>query len=206
VTPAATPDWADWKPNPIGPYTLGIEEEVMLLNPQAWSLTHQIEIVLPRMPADLAEQASAETHQSALELQTGVHADVESATEEIAHLRGQLQETLGPLGMRAGCAGTHPFAIWQETAVSPGERYQFVYGSMRELARREPTFALHVHVGISDPETAIEVANRLRVHLPLLLALSANSPFWQGRDTGLASARTRRPSTPTSTTSSRSTC
>jgi carboxylate-amine ligase len=185
-----TPAWAEWKPHEKGPYTLGIEEEVMLLNPAAWSLTHQIDAVLPRMPADLAEQASAETHQSALELQTHVHSSVSTTIAEMAELRERLQETLATLGMRAGCAGTHPFAIWQETAVSAGERYQFVYGSMRELARREPTFALHVHVGISDPETAIRAANRLRVHLPVLLALSANSPFWQGRDTGLASART----------------
>ena len=92
--------------------------------------------------------------------------------------------------MRAASAGTHPFAVWQEIVVSAGERYQFVYGSMRELARREPTFGLHVHVGVPDPEAAIHAANRLRTHIPLLLALSVNSPFWQGRDTGLASART----------------
>ena len=92
--------------------------------------------------------------------------------------------------MRAASAGTHPFAVWQEIVVSAGERYQFVYGSMRELARREPTFGLHVHVAVPDPEDAIHVANRLRTHIPLLLALSVNSPFWQGRDTGLASART----------------
>ena len=107
-----------------------------------------------------------------------------------ARLRVQLAETLETLGLRAAVAGTHPFAIWQEIAVSGGERYQFVYGSMRELARREPTFALHVHVGVADAETAIRVNDRMRVHLPLLLALSANSPFWQGRDSGLASART----------------
>jgi carboxylate-amine ligase len=92
--------------------------------------------------------------------------------------------------MRAASAGTHPFAVWQEIVVSAGERYQFVYGSMRELARREPTFALHVHVGVPEPEQAIHAANRLRSELPLLLALSVNSPFWQGRDTGLGSART----------------
>ena len=94
------------------------------------------------------------------------------------------------MGLRAACAGTHPFAVWHDTVVSSGERYQAVYGSMRELARREPTFALHVHVGVPDPEDAIALMNRMRAHLPLLLALSANSPFWQGRDTGLASART----------------
>jgi carboxylate-amine ligase len=74
--------------------------------------------------------------------------------------------------------------------VAPGARHQAVMGSVRALARREPTFALHVHVGLPDGETGVRVANRMRVHLPLLLALSANSPFWQGRDTGLASART----------------
>ena len=74
--------------------------------------------------------------------------------------------------------------------ISGRDRYQFVYGSMRELARREPTFALHVHVGVPDPEAAIRAVNALRIQIPGLLALSVNSPFWQGRDTGLGSART----------------
>jgi carboxylate-amine ligase len=94
------------------------------------------------------------------------------------------------IGLAAASAGTHPFAVWQQTVVSSGERYQEVYGSMRELARREPTFGLHVHIGVPDPEDALQLANRLRGHLPVFLGLSANSPFWQGRDTGLASART----------------
>jgi carboxylate-amine ligase len=105
-------------------------------------------------------------------------------------LRAALEDHLSTLGLRAAAAGTHPFTVWHETVVSSDGRYKLVYGSMRELARREPTFALHVHVGIPDPETAIALAGRMRAHLPLLLALSANSPFWQGRDTGLASART----------------
>ena len=87
-------------------------------------------------------------------------------------------------------AGTHPSALWTETVVSRAARYQIVYESMRELARREPTFALHVHIGVADPDSAMTLQNRLRAHVPLLLALSGNSPFWQGRDTGLASART----------------
>ena len=113
-----------------------------------------------------------------------------AAARAAATCAGALDERAGPLGLRRASAGTHPFAVWHETVVSSGERYQAVYGSMRELARREPTFALHVHVGVPDPEDAIALANRMRAHLPLLLALSANSPFWQGRDTGLASART----------------
>jgi glutamate---cysteine ligase / carboxylate-amine ligase len=97
---------------------------------------------------------------------------------------------LATASVGAASAGTHPFTVWHETVVTGGSRYEAVYGSMRELARREPTFGLHVHIGVPDPEAAIELTNSLRGHLPMLLALSANSPFWQGRDTGLASART----------------
>jgi carboxylate-amine ligase len=186
-----SPSWADWAGgHEFGPYTLGVEEEAMLLDPRTWALAHRIDDLLPRLPAATQGQVTAETHGSAFEIQTGVRGTVGEAVDELRALRGQLAETLAALGLRAAVAGTHPFAIWQEIAVSGGERYQFVYGSMRELARREPTFALHVHVGVAEAETAIRVNDRMRVHLPLLLALSGNSPFWQGRDSGLASART----------------
>lgn len=185
------PAWSVWAGgHALGPYTLGVEEEAMLLDPRTWALAHRIDELLPRLPSDVQDKVSAETHGSAFEVQTGVSATVADAIAELRSLRLQLERTLAALGLRAAVSGTHPFAIWQEIAISGGERYQFVYGSMRELARREPTFALHVHVGIPDPETAIRVSDRIRVHLPVLLALSANSPFWQGRDSGLASART----------------
>ena len=188
---ATLPAWATWaEPNEQGAYTVGIEEEVMLLDQLTWALAHRIDSVLPRLPHGRTTSFTAETHGSALEIQTGVHERIDSAIEELGALRTELDETLKPLSMRAASAGTHPFAVWQEIVISAGERYQFVYGSMRELARREPTFGLHVHVGVPDPEQAIHAANRLRTELPLLLALSVNSPFWQGRDTGLASART----------------
>jgi carboxylate-amine ligase len=119
-----------------------------------------------------------------------VHATAGDAIAELAELRVQLGEVLDGLGLAAGASGTHPSAVWHEMAVSSPGRHQQVYGSMRELARREPTFALHVHVGLPSGEAGIAAFNRLRAHLPVLLALSANSPFWQGRDTGLASART----------------
>ena len=186
-----SPAWSEWSgSSSLGAYTLGVEEEAMLLDPRTWALAHRIEDLLPRLPQGTQDQVTAETHGSAFEVQTGVARNVGDAVGELHALRTELQRTLETLGLRAAVAGTHPFAIWQEIAVSAGERYQFVYGSMRELARREPTFALHVHVGIPDEHTAIRVNDRMRVHLPLLLALSANSPFWQGRDSGLASART----------------
>lgn len=186
------PDWAAWPEttHPLGEFTLGVEEEVMLISGLSNALANRIDAVLPRLPADVVTHMTPETHGSAVELRTDVHSDVSSAIEQIISLRHSLAATLKTLRLRAASAGTHPFAVWEEIVVSAGERYQFVHGSMRELARREPTFALHVHVGIADPEVAIKVHNRMRIFLPILLALSANSPFWQGRDTGLSSART----------------
>jgi carboxylate-amine ligase len=94
------------------------------------------------------------------------------------------------LGLGAAAAGTHPCAIWTDVEVSPMLRYRQIHASLRELARREPTCALHVHVAVPDGDAAVRALAGLRQDLPVLLALSANSPFWQGRDTGLASART----------------
>ena len=183
--------WADW--NPAGrdaPWTVGVEEEVMLLEPNTWNLTSRSEEVLAGLPEDMIERTAAETHGSALELATEPHADVAGAAAELRHLRSELARVLEPLGMRAAVAGTHPFTLWEDVEVSPGARYQFLYSSMRELARREPTFGLHVHVAVPSEELAVRAYNRMRAHLPMLLALSGNSPFWQGRDTGLSSMRT----------------
>jgi carboxylate-amine ligase len=167
-----------------------VEEEVMLLDPRGWRLAQAVEVVLPALPEALVPRATSETHSAAVELATGVHARAGDAVDELAALRGGLRATLEGLGLAGGVAGTHPFAVWQDMIVTPRARHQLVSGSMRALARREPTFALHVHVAVADPDAAVRAANRMRAHLPVLLALSANSPFWQGRDTGLASART----------------
>jgi carboxylate-amine ligase len=189
TAPAST--WWDWKGRPRDlQYTVGVEEEAMLLDPDGWELAHHSDRVLEALPPEVVEHATDETHRSALELATGVHQDVRSAIAEMRGLRKQLDAAVRSLGMRVASGGTHPSAVWQDTVVSSGQRYAFVYGSMRELARREPTFAMHVHVGITSPNDAVRLVNRMRAHLPLLLALSVNSPFWQGRDTGLASART----------------
>jgi carboxylate-amine ligase len=184
------PSWADW--NPAGaeaPWTVGIEEEVMLLDPVTWMPASRSEEAMAALDPEIAGHTAAETHGSAVELATGVHTRVGEAIDQLATLREGLAAGLGELGLAAAVAGTHPLATWEHTEVSPGARYQFLYASMRELARREPTFALHVHVAVPDADAAIRALDGVREHLPLLLALSANSPFWQGRDTGLASAR-----------------
>ena len=184
----AVADWARWVPSE--PFTVGVEEEVMLLDPAGWDLAQRIDDVLPRLPGDLAHHMSAETHQGAIELATEPRGTVADAVAQLAGLRARLAAELETLGLVAAVAGTHPTAVWQDTRVSPSSRHQLISQTMGELARREPTFALHVHVGVDEPGRAIGVVNRLRAHLPLLLALSANSPFWQGRDARLASART----------------
>jgi len=186
----ALPAWASWQGSTQSAFTVGVEEEVMLVSGPGWNLAHAIDEVLPRLPERCVRQFHRETHAAAVELATGVHASVARAAVELRELRHAVRATALDLDLAVASSGTHPFTMWREIAVSRGARQDAVYGSMRELARREPTFALHVHVGVADPEDAMQVANRLRVHVPLLLALSANSPFWQGRDTGLASART----------------
>jgi carboxylate-amine ligase len=186
----ATP-WSKWRHGHATDYDLGIEEEVMLLDPShGWALAPAIDDVLAAWPEATRDSVSSETHASAVELRTGVHETVASAIAELRELRAELGRVLDGLGLAAGTAGVHPSAVWHEMRVSTRDRHQDVYGSMREIARREPTFALHVHVGVPSGEAGIAAFNRLRAHIPLLLGLSANSPFWQGRDTGLASART----------------
>jgi len=183
--------WSTWsRAGAESPWTVGIEEEVMLLDPGTWMPASRSEEVLEALDPEVAQHTAAETHGSAVELATSPHATVSEATAQLADLRGGLAGQLEAMGLAAAVAGTHPLARWEDTEVSPGARYQFLYASMRELARREPTFALHVHVAVPDEHAAVRALDGVREELPLLLALSANSPFWQGRDSGLASART----------------
>ena len=105
-------------------------------------------------------------------------------------MRSGFARELDAMGLSAAAAGTHPLTVWEETQVSGAPRYRDLDESLRILARLEPTMALHVHVGVSAPEDAIRLLNRLRHRIPGLLALSANAPFWQGHDSGFASAGT----------------
>ncbi|HYB27719.1 MAG TPA: YbdK family carboxylate-amine ligase [Solirubrobacteraceae bacterium] len=182
--------WARWSQGAGRPYTIGVEEEVMLLDSSDHSLVPSSESVLGRLPDELSKHTSLETHASVIELATGIHSDVAGAVAELTSLRGQLARELRQMGLAAASAGTYPLARLRETHVSQGARYRGIADSMRFLALRDPTFALHIHIGVPDPDNAIRLLNGLRDAVPLLLALSANSPFCQGRDSGFASART----------------
>jgi carboxylate-amine ligase len=162
----------------------------MLLDPETWGLAQRADRLLAVIGDDLQGRCSAETHEAAVELATSPHATVGGAVAELGRLRARLARDAQAIGLATAAAGMHPGAMAEDSQVSPAGRYQVVQRTMRGIARREPTFALHVHVGVADPESAIRVLNRLRVHLPLLLALSASSPLWRGRATGLASNRT----------------
>jgi carboxylate-amine ligase len=182
-------DWSEWRAG-ADELTIGIEEEFMLLEPRDWSLAFRADEVVIDLPPDLHERVTLETHAAVMEIATGVHERVADAAVELADLRGRLASVLGEHGLRAAVAGTHPCAVAEDTVVSTHPRYRDIGESMRVLARREPTLATHVHVGVPTPAAAVRLLNRLRAHLPLLLALSANSPFWKGADTGFASTRT----------------
>ncbi len=162
----------------------------MLLHPGSWSLAQSSDEVLAQLSGELLAHAAPETQAAVVELTTGIHADVDGAVAQIAALRDCLARELRAMGLAVAAAGTHPTTVWEETQVSGAARYYRIAESMRLLARREPTMALNVHIGVPDPEDAVRLLNGLRRYAPLLLALSANSPFWQGRDGGFASART----------------
>jgi carboxylate-amine ligase len=182
-----TSEWAEWTSSRA--YSVGIEEEVMILEPGGGALATDRADDPADAPAALQGHLRGETQRAVRELATSPHSDAGGAAHEAASLRRALHDHLARHGLAVAASGTHPLAVWQDVRVSTGSRYRVIHETMRELARREPTFALHVHIGVDAPERALVLVNRLRAHLPLLLALSSNSPFWQGRDSGLHSAR-----------------
>jgi glutamate---cysteine ligase / carboxylate-amine ligase len=187
---SALPEWAQWNDAvEAEPWTVGLEEEVMLFEPATGHAAWRSEDVLVRLAPDLVRFVRAETHACALELGTDPHATVAEAIEQLGALRARLARSVRSAGMSVGVAGTHPLVKREDTQVSSGARYRELHHSLRGLASREPTFALHVHVAVPAPDQALRALNAIRVHLPVLLALSANSPFLGGRDTGLAAAR-----------------
>ncbi len=177
------------KPNFTGPsYTLGIEEELMILDPDGWQLANAIEGLLEDAGDD-GDDIKPELHESVLEIATKPCEDMREAGAELRGLRRRVAEIAARRDLTVGSAGTHPFALWEDQRISARPRYRDLIEALRFVARQEVIFGLHVHVGIDDADKAIHVANGMRVHVPLLLALSANSPFWRGHASGLASTR-----------------
>ncbi|MEN3369323.1 MAG: glutamate---cysteine ligase / carboxylate-amine ligase [Verrucomicrobiota bacterium] len=170
-------------------YTLGIEEEFAIVDPATRELRSHIQEILEGGKVMLKEQIKPEMHQSVVELGTEICQSVIDAREHVTGLRSKLVELAGRGGLKVASAGTHPFSHWHDQLITEGERYQEIVKDMQLLARANLIFGLHVHVGIPDRETAIQIMNQVRYFLPHLYALSVNSPFWVGRNTGLKGYR-----------------
>jgi carboxylate-amine ligase len=168
-------------------YTVGIEEELMILDAETLDLANAVESLLAVTDH---ERVKPELMESVLEIATSPQPDVAEAGVELRALRALVAARAAERGLAIGSAGTHPFALWEQQRIVGRERYRGLVSDLGFVARQELLFGQHVHVGLDDREKAIHVANGMRVHLPVLLALSANSPFWRGDATGLASTRT----------------
>jgi glutamate---cysteine ligase / carboxylate-amine ligase len=169
-------------------YTLGIEEELMIVDAERLDLVSAIEQLLEDSGGD--DTVKPELMESVLEIATTPRPNTAEAGEELRALRRRVIALAEARELRIGSAGTHPFAMWEDQRIVARPRYRDLIDALRVVARQELIFGMHVHVGIDDPDKAIHVANGMRVHLGILQALSANSPFWRGDRTGLASART----------------
>ena len=170
-------------------YTLGIEEEFAIVDPETRELRSHIQEILEGGKVTLKEQIKPEMHQSVVELGTEICQSIVDAREHVIDLRSKLADLAGASGLKIASVGTHPFSHWHDQLITEGERYATIVKDMGLLARANLIFGLHVHVGIPDRETAIHVMNQARYFLPHIYALSVNSPFWVGRNTGLKGYR-----------------
>ena len=184
------PGWARWSADAaVRPWTVGVEEEAVLLEAGTGAPANRIDEALAALPAWLRAHAAPETHACVVEIRSRPHARVGGLAEDLADLRAGLWDALAPIGLRLAAAGTHPLAEHVDVDVSAAPRYAEIDATMRALAHREPTMALHVHVAVPDGRAAVRALDGLRQDLPVLLALAANSPFWRGADSGFASIR-----------------
>jgi carboxylate-amine ligase len=171
-------------------YTLGVEEEYMLLDNESFDLVQHVDTVLSAAQnGELTDRIGPELMQSVVEISTPVCKSVADVDAELRKLRGLVSGIAGERGMRVGSAGTHPFSLFERQRITARDRYRNLVDQLQYVARRELIFGLHIHVAVDDPEKAIKVTSALLLHLPDFLALSANSPFWRGEATGLASSR-----------------
>jgi carboxylate-amine ligase len=171
-------------------FTLGIEEEYQTVDPDTRDLRSHIHAeIIAKGKLLLQERVKAEMHQSVVEVGTSVCRNIKEAGDELKKLRRDMIRLARENGLRLAAAATHPFADWRLQEVTPDERYKNIVEDLQLVARANLIFGLHVHVGVEDRETAIQLMNHARYFVPHLLALSSNSPFWLGMDTGLKSYR-----------------
>jgi carboxylate-amine ligase len=177
-------------PQPEEEFTIGVEEEYQIIDPQTRDLRPRGSLVLSEAQQRVGHEVQPELYQSQIETGTPVCRTLADVRAEIIRLRREVIAAAGKAGSRIAAAGTHPFSHWEDQTLTPKPRYIGIAQDYQQLAREQIIFGCHVHIGISDREAAIQVMNRVRPWLSVMLALTANSPFWLGADTGYASFRT----------------
>jgi carboxylate-amine ligase len=172
-------------------FTLGVEEEFQIIDPDTRELRSHVQEILEEGRLVLKERVKPEMHQSVIEIGTGICKNITEVRQDVGEMRAEIIRLAKKNGMRVASAGTHPFSNWADQKIFPDPRYDQVVQEMQQLARANLIFGLHVHVGIKDRTLAFQIMNEALYFLPHLLALSTNSPFWLGRNTGLKSFRTK---------------
>lgn len=170
-------------------FTLGIEEEFQLIDPQSRELKAHILEIFDEGEARLKDQIKIEMHQSVVEVGTGICRNVTEARADVMNLRSELVRLTRANNLALAAAGTHPFTHWSAVPITPGARYEKIVRDLQMVARANLIFGLHVHVAVEDDDTRIELMNEARYFLPHIFALSVNSPFWCGENTGWMSYR-----------------
>ncbi|GAO43294.1 carboxylate-amine ligase [Flavihumibacter petaseus] len=172
-------------------FTLGVEEEYMVIDPNTRELkSHEQRIVLEGQKL-IKDKVKAEMHQAVVEVGTDICRDIDEALHDVGNLRKTIAQVAGELGFAMGASGTHPFSHWESQLITDHVRYSEIVNELQEAARSNLIFGLHVHVGMESREMANHIANSTRYFLPHIYALSTNSPFWEGRQTGYKSFRTK---------------
>lgn len=174
-----------------GAFTLGIEEEYMVMDPQTRELRSHEQKIVEQAQKVIKDKVKAEMHQAVVEVGTQICANIEEAYQDVLLLRKTITQIAGDLGFSIGAAGTHPFSKWEKQLITDHPRYFELVNEMQDAARSNLIFGLHVHVGMENREMALHIANSVRYFLPHVFALSTNSPFWEGRNTGFKSFRTK---------------
>lgn len=172
-------------------FTIGIEEEYMVLDPVTRELKSHEQKIVQEGEKIIKDKVKAEMHQAVVEVGTDICQDIDDAYVDVANLRKTISNIAGDLGLWVGASGTHPFSHWERQLITDHARYSDIVKELQEAARSNLIFGLHVHVGMENREMAIHIANSARYFLPHIFALSTNSPFWEGRHTGYKSFRTK---------------
>jgi carboxylate-amine ligase len=176
---------------PMPVFTLGIEEEFQTIDPSSGELRSHMSKIVDGGQIVLQERVKAEMHQAVVEVGTNICNNIQDARQEVTYLRKMIIELAEKQNLKIAAAGTHPFSDWQEQLITPNERYDRLIEELRDVARSNLIFGLHVHVGIENRNEGVQIMNAVRYFLPHIYALSTNSPFWRGRNTGFKSYRSK---------------